>query len=178
MFIPSVLKEYYRAWKQVHLLRRRSGGAVIPFSTRLHSAEGIRLSEGVNLGPEVQLLAYPGSWNLGQGSIVLKEKVKVGARVQLFAGSGYIEAAAGTDIGHGAQLMAQRLDTTSNEAHAVPGSIHIGPSCWIGAGAILLADTSLGEHCVVAAGAVVQGHYPGFTTLVGNPARPMPRSNV
>ncbi len=47
----------------------------------------------------------------------------------------------------------------------------IGDNCFIGAGAKLLAGTTLGKQCVVGANAVVRGDFPDFSVLVGNPAR-------
>lgn len=38
--------------------------------------------------------------------------------------------------------------------------IHIGESCWIGSGVIILKGTILGENSVVGAGTVLKGYYP------------------
>jgi acetyltransferase-like isoleucine patch superfamily enzyme len=51
----------------------------------------------------------------------------------------------------------------------------IGPNCFIGAGARILAGTTLGRQCVVGANAVVRGNYPDFSVLTGNPARTVRR---
>ena len=52
-------------------------------------------------------------------------------------------------------------------------SIVIGPNAWIGARAILLGGTSIGEGAIVGAGAVVSGVVPAFTVVAGNPACPI-----
>jgi tetrahydrodipicolinate N-succinyltransferase len=39
----------------------------------------------------------------------------------------------------------------------------IGPNCFIGAGAKILAGTTLGRKCVVGANAVVRGDFPDFS---------------
>ena len=49
--------------------------------------------------------------------------------------------------------------------------IAIGDNAWLGRGAIVLAD--VGEHAVVAAGAVVTRPVPPRTLVAGNPARPV-----
>ena len=165
------------SWRLVYHLRRQFPYSRIPYSTLLHHYQGIRLGNGVNIGIRTALLVYPPNWEPGGGTIELGPNVKVGAMACLFAGSGSIVIQEQADIGHGAKLMAQRINTALDQALPVSGTISIGKSCWIGAGAIILADTSLGNHCVVAAGAVVQGHYPDHTTLVGNPARAIPRIN-
>lgn len=40
------------------------------------------------------------------------------------------------------------------------GEIIIGNNCWIGAGAIILRNTSIGDNCVIGAGSVVKGDIP------------------
>ncbi len=49
----------------------------------------------------------------------------------------------------------------------------IGDGVYIGAGAILLGDISVGADAVVGAGAVVLKDVPPGVTVVGNPARPI-----
>lgn len=51
------------------------------------------------------------------------------------------------------------------------GGITVGSGSWIGANAILLSDTSLGQCCVVAAGSVVKGRFGEFSVIAGSPAR-------
>ncbi|MBN3081199.1 acyltransferase [Pectobacterium jejuense] len=49
--------------------------------------------------------------------------------------------------------------------------IIISSSCFIGAGARILAGTTLGEHCIVGANAVVKGHFPAGCVIAGIPAK-------
>jgi len=50
--------------------------------------------------------------------------------------------------------------------------VSIGSGSWIGHGAIILPGAQIGEHVVIAAGAVVTaGEYPDFSVLAGVPAR-------
>lgn len=50
--------------------------------------------------------------------------------------------------------------------------ITIGDRCWIGAKALLLGGTTLGDGCIVAAGSVVQGAFDNGAVIAGKPARP------
>ena len=52
-----------------------------------------------------------------------------------------------------------------------PKSIIVGDRCWIGAGVIVLGGVSIGEGCVVAAGAVVNKDVMPFTLVGGVPAK-------
>ena len=52
-----------------------------------------------------------------------------------------------------------------------PGNdILIGDDCWIGARAVLLSPLRLGQGVIVGAGAVVQGDFPDYAVVAGNPA--------
>ncbi len=52
------------------------------------------------------------------------------------------------------------------------GPLIIGDYCWIGANAVVLPNVVLGDHTVVAAGAVVTKSFPhGFCVIGGNPAK-------
>lgn len=53
----------------------------------------------------------------------------------------------------------------------VSGSVTICDDAWIGAGAILLPNVTVGEQAIVAAGAIVTHDVPAHTVVAGNPAR-------
>lgn len=60
------------------------------------------------------------------------------------------------------------------------GNVHIGDHAYIGTGAVMKQGTPdkpliIGEGAVVGMGAVVTKDVPPFTTVVGNPARPLER---
>jgi acetyltransferase-like isoleucine patch superfamily enzyme len=56
-------------------------------------------------------------------------------------------------------------------AEAAGLAIEIGSSAWIGARAIILGGTRIGDEAIVAAGAMVNCDVPRGATAVGNPAR-------
>ena len=49
--------------------------------------------------------------------------------------------------------------------------MRIGSDCWIGAKVTILDGTILEDGCIVAAGAVVKGHFPKYSVIGGVPAR-------
>lgn len=51
------------------------------------------------------------------------------------------------------------------------GEIHIGNDSWIGGRVVILPNISIGNHCVVGAGAVVTKNIPDRSVAVGNPAK-------
>jgi len=58
------------------------------------------------------------------------------------------------------------------------GKIVIEDDAWIGAGAIILPDVTIGEGAVVGAGAVVTRDVPPYTVVAGVPARPIKRISL
>ena len=56
------------------------------------------------------------------------------------------------------------------------GETVIGADCWIGDGAIIMAE--LGDGVTVGAGAVVTKPVPARTVVVGNPARPIQQMSI
>lgn len=62
--------------------------------------------------------------------------------------------------------------------HVEGKPVHIGSSCWIGMSAVVLPGTTLGDHTVVAAGAVITKSYPdGWVVIGGCPAKEIKRIN-
>lgn len=70
--------------------------------------------------------------------------------------------------GRRVSLLAEApLDETPSEGN----DIRIGRGCFIGAGAILLAGVTVGDHSIIGAGAVVSSDVPEGTFVVGVPAK-------
>lgn len=58
-------------------------------------------------------------------------------------------------------------------AHRMSRTAHIGHDTWIGAGAMIKPEVTLGDGAVVAAGAVVTKDVDPYTIVAGTPAKPM-----
>jgi virginiamycin A acetyltransferase len=71
----------------------------------------------------------------------------------------------------GGQHGLARLDVPVREQEGEFRTINIGLDCWIGSGAVILAD--VGDHCVVAAGSVVTKPVEDYQIAAGVPARPI-----
>ena len=103
---------------------------------------------------------------------------RVGARVYI----GPLSVIGDAEIGEGS-LIATRVSILSGKnqhAHGADGRlipfsrdratlVTIGRDTWIGEGAIIMAD--VGDHCIVASGAVVTAPVAGGQLVGGNPAR-------
>jgi acetyltransferase-like isoleucine patch superfamily enzyme len=76
-----------------------------------------------------------------------------------------------TQIGPNVCLISSNHDPADLRRHRI-GRIEIGAYSWIGAGAIVLPDVTLGPFTIVGAGSVVTRPFPeGYCVIAGNPAR-------
>lgn len=53
----------------------------------------------------------------------------------------------------------------------VVGKITVGDHCFLGQNSMLMLGVTLGEYCIVGAGAVVTHSFPPHSVIAGNPAR-------
>ena len=112
------------------------------------------------------------------GSFFAHPQAKLGPGV--YIGSYCIIGMAGIgarcQIASGVQILSgrhQHLRSDDGELggaeHGVFTSVSIGPECWIGAAAIVMADA--GEGATIGAGSVVTRPVPAHSVVAGNPAR-------
>ena len=114
--------------------------------------------------------------SLGFGSVFVKRA----ASMARHASMGCYCVIGNADIGDGV-MIGSRVSVPSGKRQHFDDSgrlsassgrfdrVKIGNGCWIGEGAIVMAD--VGELCVVAAGAVVGKTMPPNSMVAGNPAR-------
>lgn len=53
------------------------------------------------------------------------------------------------------------------------GNVKIGKGTWIPPGCIILPDVTIGEHCILGAGSLVNKDIPSKSMAVGSPAKPI-----
>jgi len=105
---------------------------------------------------------------------VLEEDVAIGAycvigRSRIGARS---QIASHVLIPSGRRQHVRNADGTLSDG--IPDANTIGADCWIGDGAIVMAD--LGDGATVGAGSVVTRPVPAGSVVAGNPARPIERT--
>jgi acetyltransferase-like isoleucine patch superfamily enzyme len=104
------------------------------------------------------------------GRIVLGDHVFLNQGANVFAASA-------VHIGDHTRLadLATVYDSDFHEIDEGAGvrvaPVHIGRNVWIGRGATVLPGCSIGDHSVIAAGAVVTGDVPARSLAAGVPAR-------
>lgn len=167
-----------RAWNRIlEILPRRLArpglacerGVTIVTPTRLAYGAGVTVQRG-------SLLHCGGkSWCDYDGSIALGDHVVIGPGCILY-GAGGIVVGPYTHLGPGAMIITQSgVVNDASRFTTAPERIHepveIGRGVWIGAGAIIVGGSRLGDGCTVSPNSVVSGDYAPGSTLVGNPAR-------
>lgn len=82
-----------------------------------------------------------------------------------------IEIGEGTIFSYGVGIISANHEP-GNLEHSLPDApVRIGRHCWLGKNATVLPGVELGDHCVVAAGAVVTKSFGPGSTVAGVPAR-------
>ena len=124
------------------------------------------------------LAQWPLSSTIQFGSFVAHRQVKVGSHV--YVGSYCILGMAvigdRTQIASGVQILSGRHQHIRDDMGRISGSargsfraVTIGADCWIGAGAIVMAD--IGAGSTIGAGSVVNRTIPAGSVAAGSPAR-------
>lgn len=136
-----------RRWAVKHILGSRCGKDVV-VKDHCYFGNGGRLT----VGDRSQM----GSNARFGGTITLGNDVVMGPDVVMMATSHEFA----------------RTDIPINQQGAKPEEpIVIGNDCWIGTRVIILPGVTLGDHCIVAAGAVVTHSFPVNSILGGVPAK-------
>jgi len=154
---------------------------------RLRELETIQIGEGCFIAPEAHLFGEPGrGLVLGNrctiaaeaflhGPITLGNEVSINARASLDGGRAGIVIGDGTRIATGATLYA--FDHGMAPDHPIrtqpvrSEGIRIGQDVWIGAQAGITDGVVIGDHAVVAMGAVVTKAVAPWSIVGGVPAR-------
>ncbi|RSK39052.1 sugar O-acetyltransferase [Mangrovimonas spongiae] len=112
-----------------------------PFS--VNYGKNLKLGKNIFINQNCQILDL--------GGVTIDDDVMIGPRVNLLSET-------------------HPLDPESREA-LIGKPIHIKKGAWIGAASTILPGVTVGEHAIVAAGAVVSKDVPDRTVVAGIPAK-------
>jgi virginiamycin A acetyltransferase len=141
--LPGKLGVYLRAGFYRFVFTHCSPDAVISFMV-LFSQADTEIGEGVYLGAQC---------NIGCCSIA--KNTLLGSGVHVMSGKG--------------QHNFDNLNLPIKDQGGVFAKISIGENCWIGNGAMIMAD--IGDGCIIGAGSVVINDIPDHSIVAGNPAK-------
>lgn len=109
--------------------------------------------------------------------IVMGDRPRIGSRCHIWAGPGTGRIIIGDDVLMGPEVMLTAATYDYNAGSPVTdqpmreADIVIGNDVWLATRALILPGTMIGDGSVVAAGAVVKGHFPPMVILAGSPAK-------
>jgi len=175
-----VLKPRHRAW---------AAAWQAEVQARLTSLETIELGPGCFIAPEARLFGEPGRGiRIGpgcaiaadvfmHGPITLGRDVSVNAGARLDGGAKGIRIGDGTRIASGVAIYAfdhgLAPDRPVKDQPVTSRGITLGDDVWIGANAGITDGVTIGDHAVVAMGAVVTRDVPPWIIVGGVPAVPI-----
>jgi serine acetyltransferase len=154
----------------------RGSCLVFPQGTILNEHR-IRIGCDTIIGPYASVSA-----GMAEGQEILSDPVvQIGDRCLIGRGS-HIVGHWCIEIGDDIQTGPYVYITDQNHSYTDPAqpigyqipveaAVRIGSGSWLGANAVILPGTTIGEHVVVAAGAVVRGDIPDHCVVAGVPAK-------
>jgi acetyltransferase-like isoleucine patch superfamily enzyme len=154
---------------------------------RLMEEETVHLDPGGFISPEAAIFAELGRpIRIGarcaiaaqaflHGPLTIGNDVSINARASLDGGASGLSVGDGTRIATGACLYAfdhgADPERSIREQPVTSRGIQIGADVWIGAHAGVTDGVRIGDHAVVAMGAVVTSDVPEYALVAGVPAR-------
>jgi acetyltransferase-like isoleucine patch superfamily enzyme len=157
-----------------HKIRLGAGTIVDDFATldaKGSTNDGIRAGDGVYVGRHSIVYCK-------NGDIDLADRVNLSANCVVFS-SNRLSVGRGTVIGAFSYLLSGGEYDYRDTVHPFceqtgmtsAGPLSVGRNCWLGAHVTVLDAATIGDHCVIGAGAVVTRPVPADSLAVGVPAR-------
>ncbi|MDP3980823.1 MAG: acyltransferase [Chlamydiota bacterium] len=194
-WIPGAFGLGLRSFFYPFLFKKVGKGVVFGKSLTLRHPHKIELGDSVVIDDDC-LLDAKGSLNQG---IVIENGAFIGRQSSIYGKNGYIRLGKNVNLGIGCILFSSNSITigegTLLAAHCyllsggnyqygntarpfieqsgdlTQGPLEIGKNCWLGAKVVVLDHASIGDHCVIGAGAVVNQPIAEHSLAVGVPAR-------
>jgi acetyltransferase-like isoleucine patch superfamily enzyme len=113
------------------------------------SPENISIGSDASIGPDSRLWASPGA------KLCIGDKALFGPNVLILTSN------------HG---VSER-DVAMIDQPWIEREVHIGADVWIGANAVVLPGVTIGDHSIIAAGAIVTKDVAPYSVVGGVPAR-------
>ncbi|MDD4940139.1 MAG: acyltransferase [Candidatus Omnitrophica bacterium] len=123
------------------------GSYLCAFSSKLKENEGIYIGESCWVGINCVIAA-------GEARVEIGDNTLIGPNVTIVTGNHKFES--------GKLIMEQSYEQEP---------INIGKDCWLGANSVILGGVKIGDHSVIAAGAVVNKDVPPHSIAGGVPAK-------
>lgn len=153
----------------------------------LRDQETVEIGQGCFISPDAAIFGEPGRpVRIGDGCSIAAEAflhgpITLGKDVSINASASLDGGAKGITIGEGTRIAAQacvyafdhgmKPDRAVREQPVTSKGVVIGADVWIGAQAGITDGVKIGDHAVVAMGAVVTRDVPEWAIVAGVPAK-------
>jgi acetyltransferase-like isoleucine patch superfamily enzyme len=151
-------------------------GVYVDKDCRVHASKAnIELGSNNRLMKGAYLCSYVSNARSGEG-IFTGSECWIGVNAVLGSGQGGLFIGNNVLIGPGAVIVTgnhdyERADLSAVEQAYSGKPIHIGDNVWIGSNSVVLGGVTIGNHSVIAAGAVVASDVAPYSVVGGVPAR-------
>lgn len=155
-----LLRRIYQTALKIPIINR--------YSRKWYSKLGVKISERCYIAADVKIV---GDYS----------NLEMAYNVSIYHGSmlttrGKITIGENTGIAYQALILTSSnprgpLNKLINVYDKIIAPVSIGNNCWIGARATILPGVTIGDFCVVAAGAVVTKDVPDYSVVGGVPAK-------
>ena len=142
---------------------------------KIVGAEMIHVGSNVLLGEHIWLNAKD-SQNDGEVTLYIEDGTYIGRLVQINA---WHSVSIGRNV-----LISDRVyisdadhhyddinEPISKQGDFFKGGVTLGDGCWVGIGAVILPNVTIGRNAVIAANSLVTENVPDFTVVGGIPAK-------
>lgn len=178
--VPRALTKLYSVWVSgTYPFLRRGRKLSIHYTCDVRNPDLMEVGDDVIVHKDVWLHAWPNGDRAPGPAVSVGDRCLIGRRSHISGRNGIVIepdviVSAGVliqDHGHAYEDVTASIRL---QGLVAGGKIRVGQGSWIGQGAAIVCtegELVLGPNCVVAANAVVTRSAPGFSVLVGNPAR-------
>ena len=141
---------------KIYVMKKRTAKMVVRFfpllSVRLYflRVAAVVVGEGVYVGEDLIIIEIPAD---RKPHLIIGNRVAIAPRVTIATASD------------------PNFSRLYNDVKVVRGKVQIRDDAWIGTGAIILPNVTIGRGAIVAAGAVVTKDVPDYTIVMGVPAK-------
>jgi len=199
-WVPGPLGLALRCVLYRPLLARGSGSPYVENGVELFRMDGIRVAPSVYIDRLARVHASEAAIEIGKGTRVMRgafvssyvsnarpgEGVVTGANCWVGDHAVLSGGQGGVFLGDNVLIAAhsvlvcgnhdfEKLDAATLDQEYYGKPIRVGHNVWIGTHVTVLGGVTIGDHAVVAAGAVVNGDVEPYTVVGGVPARVLKR---
>ncbi len=132
--------------------------------------EGITIGDNVYIGRNTIVYCKNGNIRIGK-AVNISSNCQIFSSNDLSIGAGTVVAAFTYMLSGGQYDHADPTPFAEQSGMVTRGPTAVGPDCWIGAHVVIVDGATIGERCVVGAGAVVTSAIPPHSLAVGTPAK-------